>query len=60
MTEFVAKLELSWKKRETVLAGINTRAGFFPERKMQDVVKEANELVAIFVSSVALRFTSAI
>lgn len=52
--EFVAKLGIVVEEADETVFWLELiqEAGLFPESKLHDVVKEANELVAIFVSSV--------
>jgi four helix bundle protein len=61
--EFVAKLGIVLEEDETTFwLELMQDAGIFPDQKLQSLVREANELVAIFVTSVrtAKGFTSAI
>jgi four helix bundle protein len=62
--EFVAKLGIVLEEADetTFWLELMQDAGIFPDQKLQDLVREANELVAIFVTSVrtAKGFTSAI
>ena len=62
--EFVAKLGIVLEEADetTFWLELMQDAGIFPDQKLQGLVREANELVAIFVTSVrtAKGFTSAI
>jgi four helix bundle protein len=64
VAEFVAKLGIVLEEADetTFWLELMQDAGIFPDQKLQDLVREANELVAIFVTSVrtAKGFTSAI
>jgi four helix bundle protein len=53
-TEFIAKLGIVLEEAdETVLwLELMRDASIFPQQKLSDLVKEANELVSIFVTSV--------
>jgi len=62
--EFVAKLGIVLEEADESAFSLDLmqEAGVFPESKLRDVVREARELVSIFVASVrtAKGFTSAI
>ena len=62
--EFIAKLGIVLEEADETLFWLELfqEANIFPVEKLRDVVREANELVSIFVSSVqtAKGFTSAI
>ncbi len=62
--EFVAKLGIVLEEADetTFWLELMQDAGIFPDQKLKDLLREANELVAIFVSSIrtAKGFTSAI
>jgi four helix bundle protein len=62
--EFVAKLGIVLEEADetTFWLELMQDAAIFPDQKLQDLVREANELAAIFVTSVrtAKGFTSAI
>ena len=62
--EFTAKLEIVLEEADETVFWLELlqEGNVFPEEKLRDLVKEANELVSIFVSSVrtAKGFTSAI
>jgi len=52
--EFIAKLGIVLEEADETVYWLELiqEAGIFPENRLSDVAKEANELVAIFVSSV--------
>ena len=62
--EFVAKLGIVLEEADetTFWLELMKDAGIFPDQKLKDLLREANELVAIFVTSIrtAKGFTSAI
>ncbi|MBI1740348.1 MAG: four helix bundle protein [Acidobacteriales bacterium] len=62
--EFVAKLGIVLEEADETAFWLELmrEAGIFPEQKLHSLVREANELVSIFVTSVrtAKGFTSAI